>query len=68
MLDTVTPGNVVTRVGSNTLPFGKVEGGNGRMGIVVGNVNAGRVEVDSSRERISECSYTFSSHPIIEWI
>jgi hypothetical protein len=62
VLDTVTPGNVVARVGSTTLPPGRVEGGNGRMGIVVGSVKGGRVELDSSRESVNKCSYISSSH------
>jgi len=62
VLDTVTPGNVVARVGSTTLPFGRVEGGNGRTGIVVGSVKGGRVETDSSREIVNKRSYIFSSH------
>ena len=36
---------VVSNFGVETLPLGKVEGGNGRIGIVVGSVNGGAVEV-----------------------
>jgi hypothetical protein len=48
VLESVTPGKVVAKVGRATLPFGRVEGGIGRTGIVVGNVKGGRVEEDSS--------------------
>lgn len=50
VLGTERLGKVVARVGIMTLPFGRVVGGNGRTGIVVGSVNGGRVEVDCSVE------------------
>jgi len=43
---TDVPGKVVARLGVMTLPPGRVDGGMGRMGIVVGSVNAGAVDLD----------------------
>lgn len=44
--------NVVSSRGVDTLPFGKVVGGKGRIGIVVGSVNGGAVDVVARLEII----------------
>ncbi|KAF2477639.1 uncharacterized protein BDR25DRAFT_308532 [Lindgomyces ingoldianus] len=46
VLETVMPGKVVASEGVNTLPLANVEGGKGRIGIVVGSVKLGSVALD----------------------